>query len=171
MVGPEYEFYWDNLSVITIDLQGCRYIQRHCLPTYRGYETFLGYYTACTSDYWMHGAPGNVSSHGPCNDIDFHNSTGTHIAGADMTGPNSVNGTYDQVVFTQRAVKHIHDVAGTGDPLFLYVIRIHMHHICCCSAASIYATSVPLSPSFYLSAFSLTTTSTMHAQKTVSLVV
>eukprot|EP01046_Picozoa_sp_COSAG06_P032212 COSAG06_NODE_3202_length_5693_cov_3.420272_1_plen_69_part_00 len=34
------------------------FIQRHCLPTYRGFDTFLGYYTACTSDYWYHGAPG-----------------------------------------------------------------------------------------------------------------
>jgi arylsulfatase I/J len=105
-------------------------IQRHCLPTYRGYETFLGYYTACTADYWMHGAPGDVGAHGKCNDIDFHNSTGKHIAGADMSGPNSVNGTYDQVVFTQRAVKHIHDVAGTGDPLFLFLAYHNVHDAC-----------------------------------------
>ena len=47
-----------------------------------------------------------------------------------MTGPNSVNGTYDQVVFTQRAVKHIHDIAGTGDPLFLFLAYHNVHDAC-----------------------------------------
>jgi arylsulfatase B len=28
------------------------YVEEHCTPTFRGFETFLGYYTACTSDYW-----------------------------------------------------------------------------------------------------------------------
>ena len=102
------------------------YVLRHCLPTYRGYvssaccklgqivdsrfpkqtqETFLGYYTACTSDYWLHGAPGDVAAHGTCNDIDFHDSAGDHIAGATMSGPGSVNGTYDQVdAWLQRCI-------------------------------------------------------------------
>eukprot|EP00729_Bicosta_minor_P005101 gene5101-8271_t len=67
------------------------YVLRECLPTNRGYETFLGYYTACTADYWLHGAPGATSAKGPCNDVDFHNST---------------------VVFTARAVEHIYATAA-----------------------------------------------------------
>ena len=47
-----------------------------------------------------------------------------------MSGPDSVNGTYDQIVFTQRAVAHIHDVAGSGDPLFLVVAYHNVHDAC-----------------------------------------
>eukprot|EP01051_Picozoa_sp_SAG22_P006434 SAG22_NODE_421_length_10720_cov_22.582619_5_plen_261_part_00 len=114
------------------------YVQRHCLPTYRGYDTFLGYYTACTADYWMHGAPGRGPAFGPCNDVDFHDSKGTDIAGAAMSGPDSLNNTYDQVVFTSRAVKHIKAHAagaaaagGTAEErLFLYLAYHNVHDAC-----------------------------------------
>jgi arylsulfatase A-like enzyme len=116
------------------------YIQRHCLPTYRGFDTFLGYYTACTADYWLHGSPGDVGAHGKCNDIDFHDSVGTNISGATMSGPGSVNNTYDQVVFTQRAVKHIFEHAADNAaarrrveaeaPLYLYLAYHNVHDAC-----------------------------------------
>lgn len=116
------------------------YVQRHCLPTYRGYDTFLGYYTACTADYWMHGAPGNLPSEGRCGDVDFHDSKGTDIAGAAMSGPESLNNTYDQVVFTQRAVQHIQGhaqlqqaQARAGEqlsPLFIYLAYHNVHDAC-----------------------------------------
>ena len=37
---------------------------------------------------------------------------------------------FAQVVFTQRAVKHIHDVAGSNDPLFLVVAYHNVHDAC-----------------------------------------
>ena len=37
-----------NYSTHAIGKWDVGYIKRHCLPTYRGYDTFLGYYTACT---------------------------------------------------------------------------------------------------------------------------
>ena len=109
------------------------YVQRHCLPTYRGFDSFLGYYTACTSDYWMHGAPGGNASMGTCGDVDFHDSVGTSIKGAAMSGPQSLNGTYDQVAFTQRAVDLIHantNEDGAGAPLYIYLAYHNVHDAC-----------------------------------------
>lgn len=96
-------------------------VLRHCLPTYRGFLTFLGYYTACTADYWLHGAPGAGAAYGPCNDVDFHDSVGNDIGGAVMSGPNSVNKTYDQVVFTRRAVNQIEEHATNFSDTSLYI--------------------------------------------------
>ena len=33
-------------------------MKRECTPTYRGYDTFYGYYIACEADYWYHGGLG-----------------------------------------------------------------------------------------------------------------
>eukprot|EP00051_Salpingoeca_urceolata_P031213 m.10795 g.10795 ORF g.10795 m.10795 type:complete len:254 (-) comp3858_c0_seq2:1143-1904(-) len=33
------------------------FVHRNCTPTERGFDTFLGYYSACTADYWYHGNP------------------------------------------------------------------------------------------------------------------
>ena len=106
------------------------YIKRHCLPTYRGYDTFLGYYTACTSDYWYHGAPGGNLTYSKCGGVDFHDSRGTNIRGATMQGPNSVNDTYDQEVFTSRAVKIIEQHPQDGTPLFIYLAYHNVHDTC-----------------------------------------
>jgi arylsulfatase A-like enzyme len=100
------------------------YIKKHCLPTYRGYDTFLGYYTACTSDYWYHGAPGGNRTFSKCGGVDFHDSKGDEIEGALMKGEGSLNNTYDQVVFTQRAVDLIDahgPTSNTASPFFLQV--------------------------------------------------
>ena len=113
------------------------YIKRHCLPTYRGYQTFLGYYTACTSDYWYHGAPGGNLTYSKCGGVDFHDSHGATIRGANMSGPASLNNTYDQVVFTERAVALIeaHAARATpkgrgGKPFFLYLAYHNVHDTC-----------------------------------------
>eukprot|EP00041_Stephanoeca_diplocostata_P016573 m.326588 g.326588 ORF g.326588 m.326588 type:complete len:648 (+) comp20409_c0_seq2:213-2156(+) len=112
------------------------FVLRHCLPTYRGFDDFFGYYTACTSDYWMHGAPGGSDALGHCNDIDFHDSVGANISGAVMHGPNSVNNTYDQVLFTERAVHHINAFAanqntdGAASGLYIYLAYHNVHDTC-----------------------------------------
>ena len=106
------------------------YVERDCLPTYRGFDSFLGYYTACTSDYWMHGAPGGNASYGKCGDVDFHDSVGTSIRGAAMHGAHSLNGTYDQVAFTDRAVELIGANAGSTTPLYIYLAYHNVHDAC-----------------------------------------
>ena len=78
----------------------------------------------------MHGAPGDVGAHGKCNDVDFHMSEGSSIAGATMSGPGSVNGTYDQVVFTQEAVRHILNHSVVQKPLYIYLAYHNVHDAC-----------------------------------------
>ena len=84
-------------------------------PTYRGFDTFTGYYAAALKDYWYHGSPqGRKGCNGTCSDpgtspscaspTDLSNSTGPTIAPADASW---VNGTYDEVVFTREAVRLI----------------------------------------------------------------
>lgn len=112
------------------------YVKEHCLPTKRGYETFLGYYTACTSDYWYHGAPGGNLTASKCGGIDFHDSTEVNVQGAVMAGPGSLNNSYDQVVFTSRAVSLIRahgangDAARTIQPFFLFLAYHNVHDTC-----------------------------------------
>lgn len=105
------------------------FIKQHCTPTFRGFETFLGYYSACTSDYWYHGAPGGNATEDKCGGIDLHDSTTDCVKGASMSGPHSYNGTYDQDLFTDRAVSTIqsHDIS---EPLYLYVAYHNVHDAC-----------------------------------------
>eukprot|EP00051_Salpingoeca_urceolata_P031212 m.10785 g.10785 ORF g.10785 m.10785 type:complete len:536 (-) comp3858_c0_seq1:56-1663(-) len=99
------------------------FVHRNCTPTERGFDTFLGYYSACTADYWYHGNPfGHVGT-------DFSDSNGTNIQGAPMSGAASLNGTYDRVVFTDQAV----DAINKHDPsqgLYLYVAFHNVHDAC-----------------------------------------
>lgn len=86
----------------------------------RGFDTHIGYYTPCTSDYWYHGAPGGSLSKSACNGVDFSDSAGDTIQGAAMSGPDSLNGTYDQKVFTDRAVQLIRE-HNQSVPMYLYL--------------------------------------------------
>eukprot|EP01045_Picozoa_sp_COSAG04_P009908 COSAG04_NODE_591_length_12289_cov_10.947252_7_plen_233_part_00 len=102
------------------------FMKRECTPTYRGYDTFYGYYIACEADYWYHGGLG-CPSKSPDNrpgglvaestyvkmPTDLSNSSGTNIGGA-----VGVNGTYNRVLFSNEASRLVraHDPA---DPFFM----------------------------------------------------
>jgi arylsulfatase A-like enzyme len=45
------------------------YIVKDCSPTFSGFDTFLGYYSACLSDYWYHWVPGQCDQKGPYVDL------------------------------------------------------------------------------------------------------
>ena len=71
-----------------------------------------------------------LGAHGLCNDVDFHMSHGSTIAGATMSGPGNVNGTYDQVVFTHEAVRHILNHTVVQKPLYIYLAYHNVHDAC-----------------------------------------
>lgn len=49
-----------------------------------------------------------------------------------MSGKDSLNGTYDQVAFTQRAVHHIYDHAANFSTMSLYIyLAYHNVHDAC----------------------------------------
>jgi hypothetical protein len=41
------------------------FLEKKCSATYRGFDTFFGYYTACEADYWYHGASGGYPNTKP----------------------------------------------------------------------------------------------------------
>jgi len=108
------------------------HVEQHCTPTFRGFDTFLGYYRACTSDYWYHGAGGTGGplTHDQCGGVDFQDSTVNSIRGAAMSGPASLNNTYDQEVFTRRAVDIITKHDPSAAPLYLYLAYHNVHDSC-----------------------------------------
>eukprot|EP00052_Salpingoeca_macrocollata_P019248 m.159470 g.159470 ORF g.159470 m.159470 type:complete len:537 (+) comp20908_c0_seq1:1127-2737(+) len=102
------------------------FIKSSCTPTERGFDSFLGYYTACTANYWYHGSPFCIDKEGVATGADFSHSNGPVIRGANMT---AVNGTYDRQVFQDFATQRIaaHD---PSQPLYLYVAWHNVHDAC-----------------------------------------
>ena len=83
-------------------------------PTVKHLVIFVRYYTACTSDYWYHGAPGGNWTHDKCGGVDFQDSTAEEIIGATMDGLGSLSNTYDRDVFTARAVNWVNHTVQLG---------------------------------------------------------
>jgi len=102
-------------------------------PTYNGFETFLGYYSACTSDYFYHNASGCTVPSDSVYPKDLSNNTGQTIKGANA----QFTGLYSTHVYTQRAVEIVNSHAaapknadGTMDPLFIYLAYQNVHLAC-----------------------------------------
>lgn len=110
-------------------------------PTRRGYASHLGYYDAMTQDYWAH-------THAAATDCPGPGLGGLWPALANSSGPSDFslsrdNGTYESVLFGDRAVSIITEHAAThrtdathatdgtggddGAPLFLY-LAFHNEH-------------------------------------------
>jgi len=103
-------------ETVAIGKWHCGAILKQHTPTYRGFDTFFGYYHAATESYWYHGGEG-----GGCQATDFSNNTGTKISGA-----IGMNGTYATHAFTDYAIQRIqrHDVAN---PLYMYLAHFAVH--------------------------------------------
>eukprot|EP01006_Ploeotia_vitrea_P031042 TRINITY_DN63366_c0_g1_i1.p1 TRINITY_DN63366_c0_g1~~TRINITY_DN63366_c0_g1_i1.p1 ORF type:complete len:567 (+),score=65.36 TRINITY_DN63366_c0_g1_i1:53-1753(+) len=97
------------------------YWLKQLTPTYRGFDTFAGYYEAALADYWYHWA-GACKKHQGYDVFDLSNTTGKNIQGW-----QGVNGTYDQELFTREAVRHIHNAADSGEPFFMYLAYQNVH--------------------------------------------
>ena len=85
-------------------------------PTFRGFDSFLGYYNSM-EDYWTHYGP---SATGPCTGIDLSNNTkvdGIHAAA------RSLNGTYSSEMYGAEAVRVIlaHVAEHAEVPFYMYL--------------------------------------------------
>lgn len=109
-------------------------IAKKCTPTFSGFDAFVGYYSACLSDYWYHWSPNQCDDvgFGPKGApyVDFQNSTLGEIspAAADL------NGTYNAHIFTAEAIRHIERTAAqpasARQPLFVYLAYQNVHLAC-----------------------------------------
>lgn len=88
-------------------------------PTFRGFDSFFGYYNAALGDYWYHGGGSgckpNASEKGHLHNTyitDLSNSSGAQDPEGVLPAPDVVNGTYDQEMFTAEAVRLIKNRAA-----------------------------------------------------------
>ena len=89
------------------------YIVDECTPTFRGFDTFLGYYKACNADLFYHYVGGGAcSANATGRERDMSQATGR--GGKPSGADGVVNGTYSTRVFTQRAVSIIEEHASTA---------------------------------------------------------
>jgi arylsulfatase A-like enzyme len=115
-------------------------------PTFRGYDSFLGYYNSM-EDYWTHYGPSPATwpdwpanppaNRGACSGIDLTNATGYKIADGIRIAPGRLNGTYSSEMYSARTVEIIADHAtsstrskengGEGAPLYLYLPYQSVH--------------------------------------------
>lgn len=94
-------------------------------PTYRGFDTFFGYYAAALKDYWYHfgGVNGRPCSANLVNGVtDLSNSTLNEVRHAD----NVLNGTYDTDLFAAEAVRLI-TARDPKVPLYIYLAFQAVH--------------------------------------------
>lgn len=108
------------------------FLEKKCSATYRGFDTFFGYYTACEADYWYHGASGGYPNTKPTctrppgtpdrgvggDPTDLSNSSGTALHPA----AKRLNGTYNTKLFAEEAARLVfdHDVSA---PFYMYLVR------------------------------------------------
>lgn len=104
------------------------YIAESCTPTRSGFDTFLGYYSACLSDYWYHWSPGQCDHEGPY--IDFSNSSKALYPNDIAPGSRYLNGSYNAHVFTTEAVRLIRANGGKGPPMYFYLAYQNVHLAC-----------------------------------------
>ena len=90
-------------------------------PTFRGFDSFVGYYNAALEDYWFHG--GSCSKQCAASSTDLSNSSGLNDAEGVRHADTAVNGTYDSEIFTAEALRLLrgHGSAMDADAASLYI--------------------------------------------------
>ena len=101
------------------------HVVKETTPTFKGFDSFLGYYMACNHDLYYH-------STGYC-DGDDRGTVPTDFSEnvGDKVGPaKGRNGTYSTRIFSARAVKLIQTHDFQAKPLYLYVAPQNVHLAC-----------------------------------------
>lgn len=103
------------------------YMVRNATATYRGFESFYGYYLACNTDYWYHTVPQGGEC-GPFNGslTDWSDNALTRVGPADMS---AINNTYNRELLSSRAANII-TAHNTSEPLFMYLAFMNAHEGC-----------------------------------------
>lgn len=102
------------------------YVVKETTATYKGFDTFLGYYKACNDDLFYH----SVGS-GNCGPQTFSQDTDMSKNYGDTIGPAlGLNGTYSTRIFSEEAVRHIKAHNASSGPLYLYVAPQNVHVAC-----------------------------------------
>jgi arylsulfatase B len=109
-----------NIATAAIGKWHCGGLFKAHTPTYRGFDSYFGYYHAAVNSYWYHGGEG-----GGCEGTDLSNSTGQNGQVRGATRPD-INGTYSTLAFAAEAERIIH-AHNTADPLYIYVAFEAVH--------------------------------------------
>jgi len=102
---------------------------RNATATYRGFDTFYGYYPACTADYWYHTVPngGNECTIGNVFNWSIQcwgDNVGHQVGPGDSV---SRNGTYNRELLSNRAAAIIADNNDTERHCFsIWLFRMSM---------------------------------------------
>ena len=90
-----------------------------CTATWRGFDSFMGYYSACNFDYFTHNAT--------CNSEGLTLNEGKAVAAV----PGAL-GRYSTHLYTARAVSLVqaHAAAASAAPLFVYLAYQNVHLAC-----------------------------------------
>jgi arylsulfatase A-like enzyme len=102
------------------------YVVKETTATYKGFDTFLGYYKACNHDLFYH-------TEGPCSGKELNAPTDMSRNVGTSIGPErGVNGTYSTRLFTHEALTVLsrHFSTAAPPPLYMYLAPQNVHLAC-----------------------------------------
>lgn len=121
--------WWDSLAVVVSRVIGkwdVGYVVKETTATYKGFDTFLGYYKACNHDLFYH-------TEGTCSEKELNAPTDMSRNVGTSIGPEKgVNGTYSTRLFTHEALTVLshHFSAAAPPPLYMYLAPQNVHLAC-----------------------------------------
>jgi arylsulfatase B len=92
------------------------FMLRNASATYRGFDSFYGYYMACNADYWYHTAPGGICGY-EVHTTDWSDNLNNTVGPADL---NAINGTYNRDILSARAVDIV-KAHNQSEPFYMYL--------------------------------------------------